>query len=76
MSGRMYACRRLGLITKEPNPLDARLNILKLTDKARAKHSRIQKTVLDLEKTIESQIGTATLKEFVSHLSMFLELEF
>ena len=66
----------LGLVTKEPNPLDARLNVLKLTDKARAKHTRIQKTVLDLEKTIESQIGVATLKEFVSHLSMFLELEF
>ena len=66
----------LGLVTKEPNPVDARLNVLKLTHKARAMHPRIQKTVLDLENTIESEIGAATLKEFVSHLSTFLELEF
>jgi DNA-binding MarR family transcriptional regulator len=66
----------LGLVTKEPDPQDGRLNILKITDKAKKLHSKIQKTVLDLENTIESQMGDSNLKEFVGHLSTFLDLEF
>ncbi len=66
----------LGLVTKEPNTVDARLNVLKITDKAREPHPKIQKTVLDLENTIESQIGSSDLEAFVAHLSAFLELEF
>jgi len=66
----------LGLVKKEVHPFDARLNVLKITDKARELHPKIQKTVLDLENAIESQIGAANLKEFVAHLSKFLELEF
>jgi DNA-binding MarR family transcriptional regulator len=66
----------LGLVTREAHASDARLNVLKITDKARELHSGIQKAVLDLEKTIESQMGTSDLKEFVAHLSTFLELDF
>lgn len=66
----------LGLVTKEPDPQDGRLNILKITDKARKLHSEIQKTVLNLENTIESQMGDSSLREFVVHLSTFLDLEF
>lgn len=66
----------LGLVTREPNPSDARLNVLKVTDKARTLHPKIQKTVLDLENSIESQIGSSDLEEFATHLSTFLELEF
>ena len=66
----------LGLVTKEPDPKDGRLNILKITDKASKLHSKIQKTVLNLENTIESQMGDSNLKEFVGHLSTFLDLEF
>jgi len=66
----------LGLVTKEAHPFDARLNVLKLTHSARELHPEIQKTVLDLENTIESQIGVSDLHEFVNHLSSFLELEF
>jgi DNA-binding MarR family transcriptional regulator len=66
----------LGLVTKEPDPKDGRLNILKITDKARKLHSKIQKTVLNLENTIESQMGDSNLREFVAHLSTFLDLEF
>jgi DNA-binding MarR family transcriptional regulator len=66
----------LGLVTKEPNLFDARLNVLKLTHKARELHPEIQKTVIDLEKTIEMQIGGSDLGEFANHLSAFLELEF
>ncbi len=66
----------LGLVTKEPNPFDARLNVLKITDKVRELHPKIQKTVLDLENTIESQIGSSDLEAFVANLSTFLDLEF
>ncbi len=66
----------LGLVTKESNPSDARLNVLKITDKARELHPKIQQAVLDLESTIESQIGFVELKEFAEQLSRFLELEF
>ena len=66
----------LGLVTKEPHPQDARLNVLKLTDKARDLHPEIQKTVLKLENTIESQMGASNLKEFIAQLSTFLGLEF
>jgi len=66
----------LGLVTKEPHPFDARLNVLKITDKARELHPKIQKTVLDLETTIEKQIGVSNLKQFVAQLSAFLELDF
>jgi len=66
----------LGLVTKEPNLLDARLNVLKLTPKARELHPMIQKTVIDLENKIEMQIGDSDLREFATHLSSFLELEF
>ena len=65
-----------GLVTKEVNPSDARLNVIKLTNKARELHPDIQKTVIDLEKSIESQIGDPDLKKFVYYLSSFLELEF
>lgn len=66
----------LRLVTKEPDPQDGRLNIIKLTDKARELHAKIQKTVLNLEGTIESQMGASNLKEFASHLSTFLDLDF
>ena len=66
----------LGLVTREPNPSDARLNVLKVTDKARELHPRIQKTVLNLENSIESQIGPSNLEDFAAHLSTFLDLEF
>jgi len=66
----------MGLVKKEPHPSDARLIILKITDKARALHPEIQKAVLELENSIESQVGARNLQEFVTHLSSFLELEF
>ena len=66
----------MGLVTKEADPLDGRLNILKITDKTRILHPKIQKKVIDLERTIESQMGATDLKEFVCHLSTFLELDF
>jgi DNA-binding MarR family transcriptional regulator len=66
----------LDLVRKEPNPHDGRLNVLKLTEKARVLHPKIQEKVVDLETRIEAQMGDLSLNEFVTHLSTFLELEF
>ncbi len=66
----------LGLVKKEIHPQDARLIVLKITDKTRDLHPVIQKTVLGLENTIESHMGASNLEDFVAQLSTFLELEF
>ncbi len=66
----------MGLVTKEADPKDGRLNILNITDETRMLHPKIQEKVIDLESTIASQMGAEDLKEFVFHLSTFLELDF
>ena len=66
----------LGLVQKESDPQDGRLNILKITEKTRNLHPRIQEKVVELENTIESQMGEDSLRDFVGHLSIFLELKF
>ncbi len=66
----------MGLVIKEADPQDGRLNVLKITEKARILDPKIQAKVIDLESTIASQMGATDLKEFVSHLSTFLELDF
>ena len=66
----------LDLVKKEPDPRDGRLNVLKITEKARVLHPKIQEKVVDLETTIESQMGALDLDEFAAHLNTFLELEF
>ncbi len=66
----------MGLVTKESHPQDARLNVLKITDKVRELHPEIQQTVLNLERAIESQMGASNLQTFIDQLATFLELEF
>ena len=66
----------LGLVQKESDPQDGRLNVLKITEKTRNLHPRIQEKVVELENTIESQMGETSLRDFVGHLSTFLELKF
>ena len=66
----------LGLVTKERHPHDARLVVLKTTEKARALEPEIHKKMVDLENTIESQIGAAALKKIVFHLEKYLEADF
>jgi DNA-binding MarR family transcriptional regulator len=65
----------MGLVEKESNPHDARLNVLRVTDKARKLNPEIHKKVAELESTIESQFGASNLKKFVTQLSTFLDLE-
>ena len=65
----------LGLVTRERHPHDARLVVLKITDKARALDPHIHKKVVKLENAIESQIGASDLKKLVDNLKKFLDVE-
>ncbi len=66
----------MGLVSKEPHPHDARLIVLKITDKTRKLDPEIHKKVAELESTIESQFGVANLKKLVAQLTTFLDVEF
>ncbi len=66
----------LGLVTKEAHPSDARLNVLKITDKTRVLIPKIHEKVAELEDTIEAQVGTSSLERIVKDLSMLLDVEF
>jgi len=65
----------MGLVTKEPHPQDARLNVLKITDKTRELIPRLHKRAVELEDTIEEQIGAQGLKRLVEDLSLLLNVE-
>ena len=65
----------MGLVTKEAHPQDARLNVLKITDKTRELIPQVHERVAELEQTIETQIGTQGLKRLVDDLSMLLSVE-
>ena len=66
----------MGLVTKEPNPRDARLNLLKITEKTRDLIPQIHEKVSELEKTIEGQVGAARLEGMYMDLSMLLDVDF
>jgi len=65
----------LGLVTREAHPQDARLNVLKITDKTRELIPRLHERAVELESTIEEQIGALGLKRLVEDLSMLLSVE-
>jgi MarR family transcriptional regulator, organic hydroperoxide resistance regulator len=65
----------MGLVTKEAHPQDARLNVLKITDKTRKLIPEVHERVAGLEHTIETQIGAQGLKRLVDDLSMLLSVE-
>ncbi len=65
----------MGLVTKESHPEDARLNVLKITDKTRALIPKLHERAVELENTIEEQIGAPGLKRLVDDLSMLLSVE-
>jgi len=65
----------MDLVTKEAHPQDARLNVLRITDKTRELIPKLHKKALELENAIEEQIGAPGLKQLVEDLSMFLEVE-
>jgi len=65
----------MDFVTKEAHPQDARLNVLRITDKTRELIPKLHKKALELENAIEEQIGAPGLKQLVEDLSMFLEVE-
>jgi DNA-binding MarR family transcriptional regulator len=65
----------MDLVIREPHPGDARLNVLKLTDKARKLGPRVVRIVDDLEKAIEAALGFKNLQTLVAGLSVIRNLE-
>jgi DNA-binding MarR family transcriptional regulator len=65
----------LGFVTKESDPVDARLKIIKPTDMAREIHSEIDEKVAELEFDLESHMGASNLEALISQLSSVLAIE-
>jgi DNA-binding MarR family transcriptional regulator len=65
----------LGFVTKESDPVDARLKIIKPTDMAKEIHSEIDEKVAELEFDLESQMGASNLEALISQLSSVLAIE-
>ena len=65
-----------GLVMREAHEQDGRLNVLKITDKTINLIPKIHEKVVELENTIESQIGASNLERIVADLSMLLRVEF
>lgn len=66
----------MGLVTKEAHPQDARLNVLKITEKSRELIPKIHEKVAELENTIETQVGVSNLERIVTDFSVLLDVEF
>jgi DNA-binding MarR family transcriptional regulator len=65
----------LGFASREPHPHDARLNILKLTQKAIGLAPEAIEKTYNLEKTIESAIGVSNLQTLIKGLSVIRDLK-
>jgi|GEM_PF-871352 DNA-binding MarR family transcriptional regulator len=66
----------MGLVTKEPHPSDARLIVLKVTDKTLDLLPKLHEKVQKLEKHLEVQIGSKKLGEFVENIYRILRIDF
>ena len=65
----------LGFVTKESDPVDARLKIIKPTDMAKEIHPEIHGKVAELEFDLESHMGASNLEALISQLSSVLAIE-
>lgn len=65
----------MDLVRREPHPRDARLNVIKLTDKARRLAPEVAKKVNRLEKAIESALGVSNLETLIQGLATIRDLE-
>ena len=65
----------LGLVTKESDPVDARLKIIKPTDMVKEIHPEIHEKVAELEFDLESHMGASNLETLISQLSFVLAIE-
>ncbi len=63
------------LVTKDPHPQDARLNVLSTTHKAHELMPKIRDKIDGLENAIETQLGASSLEKLSVLLSMLLSVE-
>jgi len=61
-----------GLVIRKPHPQDGRLNVLEITDKARELIPKIHEKMIEVENTIESQIGASNLERIVADIQVLL----
>ena len=66
---------QMGLVSREPHPHDARLNLLKLTDKARKLAPKVAEKVASLEQNIESAVGRKKTQTLIEALSVIQDME-
>ena len=65
----------IGLVRREPDPDDARLNRIVVTDKTRELFPKVDETVDRLEKAIEDAIGEDNLKNLIESLSIIRRMD-
>ncbi len=66
---------RMGLVTKTPDPEDARLNSLNLTQKARALAPDVLAMGAALEKNIENAVGKEDMAAMIRGLAVIRDLD-
>ena len=65
----------MGYVTRDPDPTDARLIVIRLTDKTRDLAQAITSDVRTLETELESAIGGRELRSFLEMLTTVRDLE-
>lgn len=65
----------MGFVARTSHPTDARLNVLRLTDKAKSKGPEILKMGKDLEHSLENAMGADRLATLIQGLETICELD-
>jgi len=66
---------QMGLVSRKPDPDDGRLNLLRLTDKARKLAPQVAEKVAVLEESVESAIGPEDTETLIKALSVIRDME-
>ncbi len=66
----------MGLVTRQAHPSDGRSTILEVTDKTRDMIPKIQEKAIELETSLEAQVGVSDLRKTVDALTTLLNAEF
>ncbi len=66
---------QMGLVSREPDPGDGRLNLLRLTDRARMLAPQVAEKVAALEESLESAIGPEDTETLIKALSVIRDME-
>jgi DNA-binding MarR family transcriptional regulator len=65
----------MGLVSRRPHPQDGRLNVISLTDQARALTPEVMEKVQRLEDALERALGEDELRAVIHGLSIIGELD-